>query len=588
MPRRTLQIVVALTLSLLARPSRAVANHSVPGAAPSAAKLAMSECEVPGVPGKSRCGTYAVPEDRANPNGKTISLRVVVLPATGAGPALAPIVPFAGGPGQSVVDGAPGLATHAKLRERHDIVLVDVRGTGGSDPLVCDELAGARGVQGFLDNFLPVAFVKSCRAQHAARDLSQYRDAVSVDDVADLLTALGYQKAHLRGGSGGTRAALEMTRRHPDRVLTLGLAGLVPPDARLPLTFARDAQDALDATLRKCAADSDCAKAFPRVREELSAVLARTARDPAVVKLSDPKTGAASELRLNARGVAQTIRYMLYQPESAALIPLYVHAAAGGDFQPLAESAATTARFATGIINGYFLSVTCAEDVSFIAEKDVAPAIRGSFLDDFRIRAQQAACAEWPVPRAPADEVEPVHSDAPALLFSGERDPVTPARWGEEVARTLPNAVHLVVPDGGHSYNGLKGAECVEQLLDELVERGTTSGLDTSCVKKISGLPFATTLPVKEVALTPAQRERLVGTYAGEELVLTIEAVGDHLRAAVAGDGEKFLLVARSSTSFGLQGMPSSAGIEVEESEGRVVGIRVLGMADQPIVLTKR
>src|SRR4029079_1041775 len=180
----------------------------------------------------------------------------------------------------------------------------------GSAPLLCKELMGEHGVQGFLDDFLPAAAVRACRADQAGRDLTQYRTAVTVDDLAELLTALGYDKVNAWGGSYGTRTALALARRHPERVRTLGLIGLVPPDARMPSTFARDAQEALDGTFRECAADPVCAKAFPRVREELEAVLARTEQEPVRGPARAPGGGGPHELRLTRHGVAQTIRYM--------------------------------------------------------------------------------------------------------------------------------------------------------------------------------------------------------------------------------------------------------------------------------------
>ncbi|HXT22608.1 MAG TPA: alpha/beta hydrolase, partial [Thermoanaerobaculia bacterium] len=551
--------------------------------------LTLSPCTLEGVAGQSRCGTYEVPEDRGNPGSRKIALRVVVLPATGPDRAPDPVISFAGGPGQSAVDEAAGLAAaHPGLRARRDVVLVDVRGTGGSAPLLCKELMGEHGVQGFLDDFLPAAAVRACRAEQAGRDLAQYRTAVTVDDVAELLTALGYDEVNAWGGSYGTRTALALARRHPERVRTLGLVGLVPPDARMPSTFARDAQEALDGTFRECAADRVCARAFPRVREELDAVLARTEKEPVTVTVRDPGSGEPHELRLTRHGVAQTIRYMLYVPSAAVQVPLYVHAAAAGNFQPLGATAALFARFAGGMSDGFFLSVTCSEDVPFIGEAEVATAASGTFLDDFRIRAQQAACREWNVPRAPAEEVAPVAGPFPALLVSGERDPVTPARWGEEVARTLPNAVHVVVPDGGHGFEGMRGADCIDKLFDELVERGTARGLDTSCVAKIARQDFATALPPKEVTLTAAQRERLLGRYVGDDgMAVTVDVAGERLRLSIDGE-ESFLLVARSPTSFGVGGLPPSYAVEVDESGGKVVALRLLGMTEKAMVLKRR
>jgi pimeloyl-ACP methyl ester carboxylesterase len=78
----------------------------------------------------------------------------------------------------------------------------------------------------------------------------------------------------------------------------------------------------------------------------------------------------------------------------------------------------------------------------------------------------------------------------PVLILTGELDPVTPPANGEAAARTLPNSLHVVVPHGAHGLGGLEGIDCVDHLIVEFVERGTTKGLDTACVKSIRRKPF--------------------------------------------------------------------------------------------------
>ena len=60
----------------------------------------------------------------------------------------------------------------------------------------------------------------------------------------------------------------------------------------------------------------------------------------------------------------------------------------------------------------------------------------------------------WPRGEIPADFLEPVRSNAPVLIFSGNLDPVTPPSDGEDVARYLPNSRHIIIPEGGHGHSG--------------------------------------------------------------------------------------------------------------------------------------
>jgi hypothetical protein len=82
---------------------------------------------------------------------------------------------------------------------------------------------------------------------------------------------------------------------------------------------------------------------------------------------------------------------------------------------------------------------------------------------------------------------EPVVSDVPALILSGDVDPVTPPEWGEAVAAHLPNARHVSVPSTGH---GVVATPCGARLIEEFLDRGTAEGLDVSCVDEVRRPPF--------------------------------------------------------------------------------------------------
>jgi pimeloyl-ACP methyl ester carboxylesterase len=435
-------------------------------------------------------------ENRAAAAGRTIGIHFVVLKATGTAHASEAIFNFAGGPGAAAIQDVGGIAEGmAELRATRDLVAIDIRGTGRSSPLNCPSLAGDRGVQGFLDDFMPLNGVAACRLLlHKDHDLRFYTTSLAMDDVEDVRAVLGYDKVDLIGGSYGTRSALVYMRQHPAHVRAALLEGVAPTGDRSPLTFARDAQASLDQVLAACAAEATCHAAFPDPAADLRSALDTTDRAPVQVGLTNPSNGQAVTLRLSRNGLAQALRYMLYSPSTHALIPLYLHEAAQGNFKPLARIAQSFAGLFGRASDGYFLSVTCSEDVRFFSLAEAAAAAHDTFLGDFRARKQKAACAEWPAGDLPAGYGEAVRSSVPTLLLSGERDPVTPARWAAEAARTLPNGLHVVVPGGGHGNDGLEGTDCVDRLELEFLRRGSVAGLDTSCVSTIRTRPFMTQL----------------------------------------------------------------------------------------------
>jgi pimeloyl-ACP methyl ester carboxylesterase len=262
----------------------------------------------------------------------------------------------------------------------------------------------------------------------------------------------------------------------------------------MPQHFARDAQNALDAIVKECAADDACRGAFPRLGDEIRAVFDGLARMPARVTIEHPRTNQRATVSLSYDMVAETLRYMLYSSMEAALVPVVMHAAAAGDFTWLARRAlrARGANTGNGNFDGLYLAITCAEDVPRTDPAREAIDAKGTFLGEYRMKQQRAACDLWGRSPVPADYYTPVRSSAAVLLVTGANDPVTPPRYAAEVARTLPNALNLVVPFGAHGLYGLDGLACVDQIERQVVERASVAGIDTSCVSKIRRRGFPT------------------------------------------------------------------------------------------------
>jgi pimeloyl-ACP methyl ester carboxylesterase len=183
---------------------------------------------------------------------------------------------------------------------------------------------------------------------------------------------------------------------------------------------------------------------------------------------------------------------MLYSPVPASRVPLLLHRAAEGNFEPLANQALFYRRVLVGTgSNGMYLSITCAEDLPGIKPGEGERLGANTFLGDYRLRQQREACALWPRAEVERNYTAPVRVDVPVLILTGEWDPVTPPANGDRIAKNLPNSVHIVVPHGAHGLGGLEGIDCVLGLTTEFVAQGTTKGLDTACVKNIRRKGFA-------------------------------------------------------------------------------------------------
>jgi pimeloyl-ACP methyl ester carboxylesterase len=430
-------------------------------------------------------GTFTVWEDRAAAEGRTLDLAVVVLHARSHALRADPIFFLAGGPGRDATTLVDGWID-APMRDERDVVLVSQRGTGGAHRLGC-----AGGEHADLQSYLGPMFredvFRACLTQLSARaDLTQYSTSIAMDDLDEVREALGYEKINLYGTSYGTRAALVYMRQHPERVRSAILEGVAPIAFTSPLRDAREAQTALDAILEECESTPGCHEAFPELRAELAAVLARLSVEPVSVSIAHPDSGASVDVRLDRADFAEALRVLMYYLPTSRRVPLLVHRAAQGDFRPFASAAIeSNRRLRQRLAHGLFLCVTCSEDVAGIDPSSVARETAGTFLGDDRVRQRMAVCSFWPKSSLPDDFASPVAVDVPTLILSGTLDPVTSPRCGAEAARHLANARHVVVP-GAH---GLRDP-CVASLRLAFLAEPDPSALDTSCVAAVQLPPF--------------------------------------------------------------------------------------------------
>lgn len=554
-----------------------------------AGRPGLAPCNSQDLPKDALCGTQEVFENRAARTGRKIPLRIVVLPATGSDLFTDPFAYFAGGPGDSsIAEGAMLARQLASLRAQRDVLLVDYRGTGQSGGLFCSELESD--TQGFLDDFLPADKARACRDRLMKEvDLSWYTTDAAVDDIEEVRTALGYGPLNLMGTSYGSRAVLTYLRRHPQSIRTATLVGALPPESRSLLNTARASQQALDGLIAECAGDAACRTAFPDFRREVDAVLSRAATDPVQVSVLDPASGRIAALRLASSAVAQTLRYMLYSPVEAALVPLQIHQAEQGDWKPLARSALLHGSGLSQTAAGYFQSVSCAEDVAAIGDDEIAAAVADTFLGDFRIRRQKAACEGWPIRDLGGDAHAPVVSNVPVLMISGERDPTTPPSYGERAARTLPNSRQIVIPDGGHDSVGMGGEDCLPRLTAAFIQSATTAGLDASCIAGMRRPDFE--LPETTVATTELQA--LPGSYAAGERHVAVRVVfaGERLRLSII-EGPPLpsaTLIPTSPTRFRCEGAGLAPGLAVtfEVDEGKATRLHILQPGMPPLALER-
>lgn len=454
-----------------------------------AGRLPLAVCD----PGRGReamlCGTLEVFENRELGRGRRLSLWVVVVPALAEVPQPDPVFFIAGGPGGSAAEAAGWFATELPLRLERDIVLVDLRGTGGSNPLPCDLVGDRLVLQNHLREMYPPDLVRACREQLEERaDLTQYHTAAAIADLDDVRAWLGYERINLLALSYGGRAAYAYARARPEHVRALALVGPADLEARLPQYHAPLAERALVAVCADCAADSACNAAFPELETTLRQLVSDLRAAPAVAWHHHPDLPGPELVTITAEVFVEALRAALYGEWSRREVPWIIHSAATGDFDPFLEMALPARLdYAGTFAEGAYLSYTGAEDAPFIDPAEAEALARGTLLGTYRVDQQQRAAALWPRGRIPANWFEPVVVAAPTLIVQGALDPVTGV---PRVAERFSCVREVIVPGGGHVFDGLSHIECIDDMLVRFLDTADPAGLDTGCVATMRHLGF--------------------------------------------------------------------------------------------------
>lgn len=398
--------------------------------------------------------TLRVPENRANPASRQISLRFVRLPSTSADPG-DPVVYLAGGPGGSAV-GAGQSARHAffnRLREVGDVILFEQRGTGLSDtlpsckaqvfdpkrPLDRDNL-----VETYRKEFTRcIAFWRDSGA-----DVRGYNTIESAADLEDLRIALDAERLNLVGISYGTHlgmAALKYDVR-VDRAVFAGLEGLnqtVKRPAHFDAFLARVA-----ATL---AENPDALAAYPDLLATMRRVHARLDREPVPLTVKDGD-GQPVEITLGLFPI-QMLTAFLYisDPARIARLPDLYARLDRGEFQTDGEMIYRAIGAEFGTMKGMPELMDLSSGISPARLEIVRAEARDAILSDSGNFPMPHAADIAPELTLPDEFRRPLSTSVPTLIIMGTLDGRTPVESQEELLRQFRRAERLTVVNGGHN-----------------------------------------------------------------------------------------------------------------------------------------
>lgn len=459
------------------------------------------------------CGSLPRAWDPTGAVPGTLDVGFAFVPALDTGrPALGTVVPHEGGPGYSTTGSAYSYAAmYGDLLHRRNMLLVDQRGTGLSAPIDCPELQE-------LEGSYPSA-ARRCAARLGARS-HLYGSALSADDLAAVVAALGLGKVDVYGDSYGTFFAQVYAGRHPAQVRSVVLDSAYP-------TFGESAWYPTQGPALRRAFDAVCRRtpSCARLGRTTTARIAELARAVRRVPIRGRVYGAdlkrhkvvldgpglvylafnATYTSVTYRELDAAIRAWSTRRDKAPLLRLWAEVLfpGGGVSAPSEYSEGTDAAVScSDYPQLYDMRATPAKRlVQYRAAVARRIAAKPGTYAPFTIReylrsdwAAQAWCRTWPT--APAPYVQgPVRppggrypAGVPVLVLSGELDTITTAAEGDIVARQWPRSRHVVVANSFHVTAVGDIDSCAVGIVRRFVSTATTAiprGV-TRCASKVA------------------------------------------------------------------------------------------------------
>jgi pimeloyl-ACP methyl ester carboxylesterase len=464
---------------------------------------------------KAHCGQLTVPENRRQPNGRTITLSVAVIPAISQNPRPDPILWIAGGPGDDALTEI-SLALAGKLNQDRHVIFMSQRGTLTARPsLTCPEVdrVGAETLdKPYNSPETGLAFARATaecrrRVEATGADLTAYNTLESSDDLEDLRLALGIPQWNVYGISYGTDHVLTYMRLHPRGIRSVGIDGVFAPPLAGGVSAWTAAGEGINAIFRACDAQSRCRERYGDIGATFRALVQQFEENPQTVTVSVRVPGVPEPVSVNVTISGGMLLQWTVSPgtHTAADVPMAIDALAHGDATFIATSWAGGRLDPAGIgllSNGLFYGVSCGEWVPYESEESVVAAGQRAFptfpLSIHRnapnLPFMRSNCEVWNVPPVEPAIRDVTESSIPTLVISAQYDGQTPASSGPLVARTLPNSTVVEIPNVAHvafASPSPQANACTQAIVRDFFE--VLNAVDTSCTTRVPPTDFVIT-----------------------------------------------------------------------------------------------
>lgn len=488
-------------------------------------KLSWHTCGVPGF----ECATMKAPLDYAKPTAGDIRLAVARKKATGKGKALGSLMVNPGGPGGSAVgylQQYAGIGYPAEVRARYDMVAMDPRGVARSEPVEC---LGGRAMDTFTQTDTTPdyqrettelvgeykKFAEGCGA-HSPDVLRHVSTIEAARDMDILRAVLGDKKLTYVGASYGTFLGATYAGLFPDKVGRVVLDGAMDPSLparRMNLDQTAGFETAFQSFAKDCVRQTDCPLGGKgtkpdRVGDNLKAFFKKLDAHPVPTGDADGRklgealatTGVIAAMYDEAAWpqLREALTSAMKENDGAGLLVLsdsYYERDADGRYSNL--------MFANAAVN--CLDLPAAFSTPDQVEQALPAFEKASPVFGDGLAWASLNCAYWPVKATGEPHRIEAKGAAPIVVVGTTRDPATPYRWAQGLARQLSSGRLLTYVGDGHTAYG-RGSACIDSAIDRYLLRGRRRGRGSAvrrlraaavgvlrgCVQGVYGAPSET------------------------------------------------------------------------------------------------
>lgn len=448
------------------------------------------------------CGYVILPQDYDRPENNEVEIYYSLTRKQDGSTKPDPLVYLVGGPGSS---GSQLLQSSFQtylqpFAEERDIIVIDQRGTGLSNPsLYCQEVMFRLDdiLQSTYDTHADVMLdiLSECyeRLTEKGISLETFHSQNNARDIVNVLLSLGYEEWNLVGVSYGSRLALTMMRDYPQYIRSVILDSVYPPQVDLYIDSYYSGERALNVLFETCAADPQCNERYPDLNTVFYDLYDRLNEKPLKVNYSPPRSDTL-HIELSGYRFYDWVFSWLYSVNSIEVIPRMIYELDAGELYYVVRFGTLFESSVTSLSLGMHYSVQCQEEYISDDNRDYDGLIEtfpylGGYLH-YPVEGMGTVgslCDTWQTQPRDAIANEAIASDIPTLLLSGNFDPITPPDYANLVHETLSHSYNYLLPHVGHGV--LRSDRCAVDIALDFINHPDEEP-DVRCIDETTPIEF--------------------------------------------------------------------------------------------------